>query len=152
EAAIDHPPPWYQWEKWSSYRMLAAAYQCADAARHDGGKHLLRKIARIIAADHSEAIRYEPSLQDFFPEPVGTSISEGTFWGWSFVTPSFKQLHSRLPPEDLDVIRTISRHVELLQIPSLLNHCCDVSEAEAYDLMLRSRGEVEVLEAGVVGS
>ena len=56
--------------------MLEIAYVSAEHAQPSGGGAFLKKFTRLLAANHTEAIRYEPTLAQLFHEPVGTPVTE----------------------------------------------------------------------------
>ncbi len=78
--------------------MLETAYVSAEASHRGGGREFLNKFARLLAANHTDAIRYEPSLADVFPETSGTPVKEA-IEPWTFAVPTPEQLKAPLPPE-----------------------------------------------------
>ena len=144
------PSTWLGWQKWPSVRMLELAYVSAEAAQPgSGGMSVLRKVVRVLAANHIEAIRYAPEVSHFFHEPNGVPISEKVE-RVAFSIPAPQQMTERLPPEARSIIRSISRHTESVPRIWLLGRCCGLTEDEVYETMRGSESDAQAIEKAVL--
>jgi hypothetical protein len=143
------PETWRRWQGWPNVRMLEAAYVSAEAARPGGGQILLAKVARLVAANHSEAIRDEPSLETFFPEPKGTPIAESVE-RLPFAVPSPAEIKSPLPLQARNIIKICTRYTEDVYRPWLFARCCNLTEDQSYDIMRDSPDDPAAFEAAIL--
>jgi hypothetical protein len=144
----DAPATWRRWDLWPNVRMLEAAYLSAEVSKQGNGQELLNKVARLVAANHSDAIRYEPALAHAFPESTGTPVVEAPTL-FSFGVPTTAELTTRLPPEARAQIKIVSRYTEGIHRPYLFGRCCNLSEDEAYEVLRSQPDDESAFEAAI---
>jgi hypothetical protein len=151
---LGFPPPgapstWRDWESWPTVRKLELAYYAAEARQSGSGDALLRKVTRVIAASHIDAIRHEPALARYFPEPMGVAIMEAP-QRFAFSVPTPGAVGEALPPQLRNVVKIVSRYTDGASSAAVLSRCCAISEDEHYELARKSASMEEMLEAGLL--
>jgi len=142
------PETWGQWRRWPQIRMLEMAYFSAETAQKDSGIKILQKVARLIATHHNQAIRFEPSLSSFFPDPAGKELVENNeTFRFGIPLPSNRSV--RLPPETRKIIETIAKYTEAISPEYLMAQCCQLTPDETYDLLRKQSDYPSVFEAAV---
>ncbi|HWU00189.1 MAG TPA: hypothetical protein VN229_21310 [Terriglobales bacterium] len=138
------PSTWNEWERWPAIRKLELVYTSAEAAKAGNGEALINSIARQIAASHVAAIRDEPSLQGVFMEPQGTKIVEPQkkfLFSATFSAPA-----DGVPPAIRAKIATISRYAQGTPREFLFGRCCQLTDAETYEILRHSDSDKAAIE------
>ena len=126
--------------------QLEQAYRAALAeGGEEAGQRALGSVARRIA-DRTDAIRYERSLQPYFPEAPNTPLKPDNV-RLRFKLPAKAATTVAVSESVRAVILALSRYVSPVPggIPSLLATCCAMSDAETYRLLGISPSNEEAL-------
>jgi len=143
-------PAWAGFSEWPSLRKVEAAYMCAvRAGGVEEGQRFLQLYSRIIASDHTNAIRYESALKSFFPEPPAAPIvaaARGSIRFQALDTAVFTA------PESIrDVVLAIERYVERVPggLQSVMRGCCNLTTADVYEVLRTSKSRADALTRAI---
>lgn len=133
-------------KNWPSLRKIEAAYLSAvQGGGLPEGQKFLGRFASIIAADHSNAVRYEPALQAHF-SAVGTTGADPI---------RFAPLPASPPPPNnravREAIRTLSKYMGRVPggTPSAMFACCGVHSDKAYEILRTANTTYEAMERAI---
>jgi hypothetical protein len=145
--ATSQPPGF---ENWPTVRKLETAYlSAASSGGVNGGQQFLRTLSRVVALDISNAIRYERSLQAYFPEPRSTLLPSEPHVSLSFGAIASES--ATVDPGIREAILSLEKYVERVPggLQSVLAGCCGLGPADTYDILRRSADRADALTAAI---
>lgn len=138
---------------WPTLRKLEAAYSSAVAAGGEpGGAEFLRAFSRLVAVEQTNAIRYDPALRRYFPEPIDMPVD--------FKAPDLRYdlqrttNPSRAGPQLRSILLTLSRYTGGLPggLQSLMANCCKLDQEKIFEILRTSLTSEHALEEALVRS
>lgn len=143
------------YEDWPALRKIETGYLSAVAAGVASGgpaggtlegEKFLSAVAQTIARDHTEAVRYEPSLKGYF-SPNAVQLDT--------ITVHFAPLPAGPPPPPSSEVKAavlaMEKYVERIPggLQTAMAACCKLEAPEIYDILRGSQTRAEALAIAV---
>jgi hypothetical protein len=142
---------WDNWERWPSVRKLDQAVRWANEYKPGQGDELLRAVARNIAGNYNDAIRYHSTLAQYFPEGTQAALRVEALPKFGFKMPT-GAARTALPAGVRKVIIAISTHASTTYpggAGGLISECCGYSVDEVYDILAEAASDRDAIERAI---
>ncbi len=140
------------YQKWPTLRKLEAAYLAAAGKGESNGREFLRVFSRNLAAEHSNAVRFEPNLKVFFEESPDVRIeAEARQLDFS---PRYVRPTSPPSRELQSLLLTLERYTSRAPggLQSLMSACCQIPQEQIYRTLATSETSVEAMTRAIQNS